>query len=743
MTRFATGHGPTLRRLAAGLVLLAAFAILATSAAPLSAAGFRPPAVPLVTINPYTSCWSMADRLTDEWPKHWTGKTHAMCGIIRVDGKPLRFMGVPTRPPMRSSSNRSPSGATRTIYRFTGAGVDLAVTFTSPLLLDDLDLASRPASYVAFSVGSDDGKPHQVQVYFDASAEWAVNTPDQLVEWDRPLVENLEVMRLGTDAQPVLATKGDDRRINWGFLLVAAPDEFAKTAIGTDTLTRATFAQTGKAVEQDDDQKPRAAGDHWPVLSVVMDLGTITGEPVERHLTIGYDDIYSVEYFGKKLRAWWRRDPAMTAERMLAAAERDYAWVADRCGEFDDSLAESARKAGGVEYADLCALAYRQAIAAHKLVAGPEGVPLFFSKECFSNGSIGTVDVTYPSAPLFLLYQPILLRGMMEPIFQFSESGQWTKPFAAHDVGTYPLANGQTYPHDMPVEESGNMLILSAAIAQVEGKPDYPRAHWQTLSQWATYLKEHGFDPENQLCTDDFAGHLAHNANLSIKAIIGLGAYGKMAAAWASSKPPTSTWPWPVRWPAAGPGGRRRRSLQPDVRQEGDLEPEIQPGLGSLAGAESVRPGHHPARDHLLSVEAGTVRPAARQSQDVHQERLDFVDRHDGPRARGFCRAGFAGVAIRQRDTRSSPARRLARNDRRQIDPLSPAAWWGAISSSYWPLRNRPPRRERRRQLRRRWHWPRPSCPKNRRRPARTPRTSPPPRKPTIRFAPSPSRPSR
>lgn len=494
---------------------------------------FRPPAIPLVAHDPYFSVWSFHDDLSGDWTRHWTGAAQCMAGQVRIDGQTYRFCGLGPSPAMKQM--RLEVLPTRTIYRFQADGVELTLTFTTPSLPDDLDLLSRPITYVSFEVRSIDAKAHDVQLYLDVQTDWVVDSPGQQVVWSRHRLEGMDVLRVGSVQQPILGRKGDNLRIDWGYLyLVIEQATQACTWQGQSEVARRQFAQSGTLPTDDDMDMPRAVSDRWPVLAVTWNLGKV-GEPsIQQNLLLAYDDLFAIEFLHRKLPAYWRRDGKGIVELLRESLDNRPEILA-RCVRFDEKLMAELRAAGGEKYARLCALAFRQCLAAHKLVADIDGTPMYFSKENFSNGCIATVDVTYPGAPFFLHFNPDLLQAQIEPVLHYASTRRWKFPFAPHDLGTYPLANGQVYgggekteEKQMPVEECGNMLLLVAALAKARGHGDYARRYWKLLTRWADYLMEKGYNPENQLCTDDFAGRLAGNTNLSIKAILALAGYAML-----------------------------------------------------------------------------------------------------------------------------------------------------------------------------------------------------------------------
>jgi hypothetical protein len=494
----------------------------------------RTPTTPLVLHDPYFSVWSFDDELTDGPTRHWTGSPQRMAGFIRVDGKTFRFLGDDREiSPLKQVSRTL--WPTRTIYDFEGAGIHLSLTFFTPALPQDLDVLSRPVTYLSWDVRSSDGQPHTTSIYFDASAQLATNTGDDTVVWGRERVGDMQALRIGTNAQPVLAKSGDNLRIDWGWLYVAVPPQPGTETAASNYEAREKFAKDGSRPASDDLDMPRATKHNSPLLAVRFDLGSVGSAPVSRRLLLAYDDLWSIEYLNRRLRAYWRRNGMTTAE-MLEKAEADEPSLRAKAENFDKELVSDLTREGGSHYAQLATLAYQQTIAAHKLVADVDGTPMLFSKENFSNGCIDTVDVTYPSSPFFLLLNPQLLEAQLEPMLRYASLPRWRWPFAPHDLGTYPLANGQVYgggerteEDQMPVEESGNLIILTNALAHAQNSADFAQKYWPVLTKWAEYLKEKGLDPENQLSTDDFAGHLPHNTNLSIKAIEALGSYAQLA----------------------------------------------------------------------------------------------------------------------------------------------------------------------------------------------------------------------
>ena len=518
--------------LAARRVFFLLIYLLAGLAAVSAGAQQRPPAVPLIAHDPYFSVWSMADKLTDQNTRHWTGRPQPIFGLARIDGKTWRFMGDNPREVPAMEQTSLAVTPTHTIYEFQASGVSLQVTFFTAAFPKNLDIVSRPVTYLTVTAKGEG--EHELSVLIDVDPVIAVNSPDEAVTWGRSRAQGLTVLNVGSRDQRALNRPGDDLRIDWGYFHLGAPDtEGAEFALSADAIE--SFQKAGSLPPSDQMDMPRMPRDGAADLAVELPFGKLTAQPLSRHVLLAYTEEFAIEYLGRKLRPYWQRN-GLSVEQMLAEAESQLPALDRRGVALDQELTADLEKTGGKAYAQLAVLAYRQTLAAHGLAADVDGTPLMFPKENFSNGCISTVDVLYPSGPFFLFFNPVLLEAQLKPVLEYAALPRWKWPFAPHDLGTYPLADGQVYgggerteEDQMPVEESGNLLILAAQMERELGNFDFARTYWAQFTQWAEYLKQEGLDPSNQLSTDDFAGHLAHNANLSIKAIEALDAYAVLA----------------------------------------------------------------------------------------------------------------------------------------------------------------------------------------------------------------------
>ena len=463
----------------------------------------RPPAVPLITVDPYFSVWSECDTLSGDTTRHWTNKHNTINGIVSIDGKDYVFMGDAKELDLPVLTQKSlDMNALSTTYIFEGAGIELTAIFTTPAIPHDLMLYSRPLTYLKTSIKSTDGKKHTAKVCIDVSEEICLDTKGQFeVETNEVSVaSDVKTMKIGSKNQPILERSGDDLRIDWGYFYLSVKGTASAVSSSKKDMT---FVNASAEVDTD---------------------GT------DALFSFSYDDIDSIIYFHDKLKAYWKKDGA-TIENVIADAFANYDKLFAESEAFSDDMFAKATRAGGEKYAELLELAFRQVVASHKLVLDTEGEILYISKECFSNGCSATADVSYPSIPMFLYYCPELVFGMARPVFKYAAGEVWPYDFAPHDAGIYPHLNGQAYSNgtdldgQMPVEECGNMILMVASASAVLNDASFAAKQMDVLKKWIDYLMVHGKNPENQLCTDDFAGHLAHNCNLSLKAIMAIAGF--------------------------------------------------------------------------------------------------------------------------------------------------------------------------------------------------------------------------
>jgi hypothetical protein len=498
----------------------------------------RPPAVPLAVRSPYLSTWLAADNLPGTWPTFWTGRITAMTGIATIDGTPFLFMGAPASPtafPFPTLRQLSLTvTATKSEFVLAQAGVELTVTFLSPVAPGDLKRQSPPLSYIAVTARATDGKPHKVAVYVDISGEWASGDSGKLITWDQDTTAGVVNLSYHQTAPQVLGENADTAE--WGtVVLSAAAREGLTWQIGADGDVRKQIATAGVLAGTEDADKPRAINNRYPVFALNQDLGPVRHRATAPFVvSIGQIREPAASYLGQPLPPLWKSYwPAWPA--MVAAFLGDYAASAARSAKLDARIERDATRAGGKEYAALCALAFRQAYGGTELVSR-NGVPWAFLKEISSDGNMQTIDVTYPAIPVFLYADPQYLGLLLAPILDYVENHPYPKVFAPHDLGShYPNADGHlngTGEEDMPVEESANMLIMATAYLERIAKPEqtaYATAHYTIFQQWADYLVANALDPDLQNQTDDFTGFIAHSVNLALKGIIGIGAMSRIA----------------------------------------------------------------------------------------------------------------------------------------------------------------------------------------------------------------------
>ena len=507
------------------------------------------PSYPLFTKDPNFSIWSATENLNEQNVQTWYGETKKIYGFLKSKGATYCFMGAAEEFSIfgvkKAKQTKLNVSAFSTDYEFLCGETKLKLSFVSPLPLNDLNLLSMPVCYMKYEIFGDSEAEISVFINRNIAYNDIPETADKRVRGGVLRLNGFESAFIGLVRQMPLSVCGDGVGADWGYFYLAG--------------------ETSRVLDE---------RELFAYLSA--DFRDFLAESDEKYvgafnsssngaILLGYDEGVSIDYFGDYRKGYYLENH--TISNALKELWHHREACEEKLAAFENDLFSRAA-AYGEKYKHILIAALRQSVAAHKLVRDKEGNILWLSKECGSNGCIATVDISYPSMPLFLLYNAELLKGMMRPILKFARMPVWTFDFAPHDVGTYPVCGGQIYgiwqmkdkyharygeggfwskvkthfpvytlpanfePYElkmqMPVEECANMLIMFLAAYSADKDKTFFAENQDLCSKWVRYLVKYGLKPKNQLCTDDFAGHLENNLNLAIKATVGIAAYAKL-----------------------------------------------------------------------------------------------------------------------------------------------------------------------------------------------------------------------
>eukprot|EP01061_Rhynchopus_euleeides_P014586 TRINITY_DN25229_c0_g1_i2.p1 TRINITY_DN25229_c0_g1~~TRINITY_DN25229_c0_g1_i2.p1 ORF type:complete len:682 (+),score=226.46 TRINITY_DN25229_c0_g1_i2:39-2084(+) len=505
----------------------------------LAIASVRAPSYPIAVQDPYASLWSPYDHLNDGWLERWNGWKVKSSGLIRVDNVCYTWLG-PTGVCRAATQTGVEVKATQTTYTFAVGAVSLNVTFRTPRVLTEVmkwELFALPLTYLEYTVVATDGGSHAVQVYFDMGADMTVNDLSQNATWSRVSEGHpYNYVKIGNAKQAWGSNCDKGACIdnpNWGWASLGFKAG-ADTSMGSVQSTmHASFSGSGKLPA---DSNVSLAVSQEPVIAVAYTM-TAASTPSSQFMVLGYDSTGAMSYFGTLMYDHWYHLFGNYVTALNYAAE-NHDVIVQQCESFDAKLTKDFTAAGNEHYAEMGSLAYRQVAGSMVTVWNSvENVVWVFMKEISSDGDVSTVDVLYPSAPALMYYSPEVMRLLLVPVMEYATQEsvkygldvKYNLTWAPHHLGVWPVCDQTPESQEqMPVEETGNILLMIAVVAQLQGNVTWLAPYWTQLDSWATYLTTVLPDPGNQLCTDDFEGPSPHNANLAVKGIVSLGAYAAL-----------------------------------------------------------------------------------------------------------------------------------------------------------------------------------------------------------------------
>ncbi|KAF9884633.1 hypothetical protein FE257_001386 [Aspergillus nanangensis] len=487
-----------------------------------------PPSYPLAVRTPYLSAWlpgHMALNLPSSSPQFWFGNNLTWSVIARVDGHPYTLFGVSNE--LDGSEGATVIGgrftSTHSIFTLTAGPRNFTLDFLSPVSPKNLLRQSLPLSYLTVMVGVGHG---DVQVYSDIDSSWTGQADN--AAWNFTIKDDTYLYTMSPNEGDTFV-ENDKEQALWGETVYAtrssAPATFSY-ASGPSFDIRSQFVHNGSL------RRSNAPWSADGVVGFAHDLGVPENE-IGVTFVIGHVREEVIDYVGNIQTGYYRTVYPDTISAVSHFLD-DYDEAASESVTMDLLVQQGGESSYGVNYSDILALSLRQIYGGIELVVPRETMNVSdaqaFIKEISSNGNINTVDVIYATFPALYTLSPNYIKLLLRPVFNYMGSRLYKEPFAVHDLGThYPNATGHVPDgQKMPIEECGNIIILTYAYQIASGEDDFTLAYASLLKQYAEYLQKDGKYPTKQLSLNDALGEMANQTNLAMKAATALTLYGKL-----------------------------------------------------------------------------------------------------------------------------------------------------------------------------------------------------------------------